>query len=115
MLAVIKSIAIEDHPIDGFVPDDPECFSLNFRIRIGSDEAAGADDFDLCVCTPTWLSRTIWQPKWGRHLLIVREYDRSTIETTICEYVAKCTGGEWRDVAGKLARNFHWEFEDYQE
>ena len=50
----------------------------------------------------------------GRHLLIVLAYDRSSIERCIHEYVAKCMGDTWHEIATKLARNFSWEFEDYR-
>ena len=67
MHAVVKSIASDDVEIDNFKPDDLSCFSLNLRIRIGSGEAPGADDFDLFVCTPKWLCQNMWDPRWGRH------------------------------------------------
>lgn len=115
MHAVVRSIASDDVGIGDFAPGDPACFALNLRIQIGSDGAPGADDFELCVCTPKWLEQTIWAPRWGRHLLIVREYDRSAIETCIRNYAAKCSGDDWDDIAKRLARNLSWEFEDYRE
>ncbi|MHA6910400.1 immunity 8 family protein [Ralstonia pseudosolanacearum] len=114
MHAVVKSIASDEANLDGFRPDDAACFSLNVRIRIGVDGAPGEDDFELCVCTPEWLRQTIWEPRWGRHMLIVREYDRSVIEKYIHDYVVECAGADWNAIAGKLARVFSWEFEDYQ-
>jgi hypothetical protein len=115
MHAVVKNIASDDVEIDKFKPDDLACFSLSLRIRIGSGEALGADDFDLFVCTPKWLCQNIWEPRWGRHMLIVREYDRSAIETCIYDYVAKCVGDRWHDIAERISRNLSWEFEDYRE
>lgn len=112
---MVKGIASDDVDIDNFKPDDLSCFSLNLRIRIGSGEASGTDDFDLFICTPKWLFRNVCSSLWGRHMLIVREYDRSTIETCIYDYVAKCVGDEWHDIAERIARNLFWEFEDYRE
>ncbi|MFL9896424.1 immunity 8 family protein [Paraburkholderia sp. RL17-381-BIF-C] len=114
MHAVVKSISSDESDIAKFLPEDMACFSLSLRVRIGSDETSGADDFELCVCTPEWLRKTVWEPRWGRHLLIVREYDLSAIEQCIRDYVAGCHGSNWSEIAGKLARVFGWEFEDYQ-
>lgn len=115
MHAVVKSISSDDTGIEDFRPNNLSCFSLNLRVLIGSSEAPGADEFDLFVCTPDWLSQNIWEPRWGRHMLIVREYDRSAIEKCVYDYVAKCVGNEWHEIAEKIARNLSWEFEDYRE
>lgn len=114
MHAVIRNIASDDVEFDSYTPDDSACFSLTIRMLIGHDAVSGADEFELCVCTPEWLRQTVWEPRWGRHLLIVRAYDRSSIERCIHEYVAKCMGDTWHEIATKLARNFSWEFEDYR-
>lgn len=114
MHAVVRSISSDEFDIKVYSPENPACFFLNFRIRIGSDESSSADDFELCVCTPEWLSQFLWEPRWGRHLLIVREYDISVIEKCISDYVNECDGADWSGVAGKLGRVFAWEFEDYQ-
>lgn len=114
MHAVVRGISSDEFLVKSYVPEDPTCFSMNLRIRIGSDETSGADDFEVCVCTPEWLSQSVWEPRWGRHLLIVREYDLSAIEKCISEYVDGCSGTDWNSIAEKLGRVFAWEFEDYQ-
>jgi len=114
MHAVVRSISSDELDIKAYVPENPTCFFLNLRIRIGSDETSGADDFELCVCTPEWLDRSVWEPRWGRHLLIVREYDLSAIEKCIHDYVGECDGTDWNIIAEKLGRVFAWEFEDYK-
>jgi hypothetical protein len=114
MHAVVRSISSDEFEIKSYAPGDPACFVLNLRIRIGSDETSGADDFELCVCTPQWLRQSVWEPRWGRHLLIVREYDLRAIEKHINDYVGECSGSDWNSIAAKLGRVFAWEFEDYQ-
>lgn len=114
MRAIIRSIVSDEVSMDDYAPEDPACFSLNLRIRIGPDAASGADEFELCVCTPEWLRQTVLQPRWGRHLLIIGAYDRLGIERCIHEYVANCEGDAWHEIAGKLARSLSWEFEDYR-
>ncbi len=114
MHAVVRSISSDEFDIKGYLPENPACFFLNLRIRIGSDETSGADDFELGVCTPEWLNQSVWEPRWGRHLMIVREFDLSAIEKYIRDYVDTCNGTDWNLIAGKLGRVFAWEFEDYQ-
>ncbi|RKP48492.1 hypothetical protein D7S89_13735 [Trinickia fusca] len=100
--------------LDSYFPDDPKNFSLWIEFRVGPDDSPGADDYRVLICTPEWLSQNIWEPRWGRHMLIVRAYDRFAIEKCVRDYIAKCTGDEWGVVAQKVARNLSWEFEDYQ-
>ena len=47
-------------------------------------------------------------------MLIVHDYSLPSIEEHIHTYVAQCDGHDWNAIAGKLARMFAWEFEDYQ-
>lgn len=115
MHAVIRSISSDEFDMKTYVPENPVCFFLNVRIRIGSNERSGGDDFEFGVCTPGWLNEDLGEPRWGRHLLIVRDYDFAVIEKFICSYVEQCHGDEWSAVAEKLGRVFAWEFEDYQE
>ncbi|WP_176082126.1 immunity 8 family protein [Paraburkholderia tropica] len=114
MHAVVKSISSDEFDLDVFEPENRSCFCLNLRIRIGLAGNSGADDFELGICTPEWLNQTVWEPLWGRHLLIVREYSLPSIEEHIRTFVAQCNGSDWNAIAFKLARVFAWEFEDYQ-
>jgi hypothetical protein len=114
MRAVVKAISSDEIDLKTFVPADPSCFFLSLHIRIGIADTAGADDFELRVCTPEWLRQSFSEPLWGRHLLIVREYSLSIIEERIHAYVAECDGNDWDAIALKLSRMFAWEFEDYQ-
>jgi hypothetical protein len=117
MKAIVKSMWVNSPTVDldSYFPDDPENFSLWIELRVGPDDSIGADDYRVLVCTPEWLRKNVKEPRWGRHMLIVGEYDRSAIETSIHDYVAKCTGEGWRDIAERIARNLSWEFEDYRE
>lgn len=116
MKAIIKSMWVNSPNVnlDSYLPDDPKNFSLWIEFRVGSENSAGADDFRVLVCTPEWLGQSVWEPRWGRHMLIVREYDRLAIERCVHDYIGTCIGDEWGVVAKKIARNLSWEFEDYQ-
>lgn len=114
MRAELKDVSADDMDIGSFVPADPKCFSIVLRLRIGVEGSSSGDDFELTICTPAWLQNNIWEPMWGRHFLVVREFNYQEIVNTISKGVVACVGGDWIEVAGKLARLFAWEFEDYQ-
>ena len=113
MHAVVKGITCDQSDLASFTPPNPACFTLTLRLRIGLPDAPGADDFECHVCTPRWLTQTVSGPTWGRHLMIVPEYDLAKMEDSIHRYVASCSGENWANIASKLARVFAWEFEDY--
>ncbi|MCY1399161.1 Immunity protein 8 [compost metagenome] len=79
-------------------------FFLNLRLSIGIEDADGADDFELVLCTPTWLERNVWEPLWGRHFLIVRDFNCQSIFELVSKKISQCDGDSWLDVGGKLAR-----------
>lgn len=110
----LKEMSCDECDHETFYPADPTCFHLNLRLRIGLADSPGADDFEVCVCTPEWLKQVVLEPRWGRHLMIVREYNLSAIKEQIHKYVAQADGDDWNAIATKLARVFAWEFEDYQ-
>lgn len=114
MRAVVKGISNDVFDVESYVPESAENFSLSLRIRIGLDGTQAADDFELFICTPKWLEEAMWEPRWGRGLLIVRSYDFSTINGLIHEYVSRCEGASWEAIVIKLGKVFFWEFDDYQ-
>lgn len=99
-----------------FRPDDPDCFGLYIRLMVGFKGGKGAESFDLLVCTPSWISAQYagegWV--WGRHMLIVLEYDFGLIRKVIESYIERCSGSDWQEVATKVSAIGAWEFEDYQ-
>ncbi|MBK5529030.1 immunity 8 family protein [Pseudomonas sp. TH08] len=114
MRAVIKGISSDVFDVETYIPESVEKFFLSLRIRIGLDCAHGADDFELFICTPRWLEDTMWEPRWGRGLLIVREYDFSTIKGFIHECVSRCEGDTWEAIVVELGKVFFWEFDNYK-
>lgn len=117
MKAIVKAMWANDPTVrlDSYSPDEPKNFSLWIELRVGADGSPGGDDYRFFVCTPEWLLQNVWEPRWGRHMLIVREYDHLVIERCVHDYVARCLGDEWEVIAKKIARNLLWEFEDYQD
>ncbi|WP_102581202.1 Imm8 family immunity protein [Xanthomonas arboricola] len=94
-------------------PDDPECFSEELRAVIGPEDFEGGDNFFIEVCTPDWIKKRHYRPRWGRFMLIVDSYNYDEVCEFISEYVRSFEGGEWNEIAIKLSRVMSWEFEDY--
>lgn len=118
MKAIIKSMWINSAAIDldTYFPEDPECFGLWIEFRAGFKDEESADDFRVLVCTPEWLRKEYgWKKSmWGRHMLVVFNYDLDAIKMEINQCVENCTGDNWMIIAQKISRFFAWEFEDYQ-
>jgi len=51
----------------------------------------------------------------GRHRLIVARYEYDAVRRAIEGLVSGAEGRDWSDVARKISRFAHWEFEDYLE
>lgn len=120
MKAIIKGMWCDELevPLEDYRPDNPSCFGLKISLRIGSDEEDGTSDFDFYAGTPEWLEvmlRYEWdRAHWGRHMLIVLEYDLGLIKERIGSYVDGCTGEDFLEIAKKISKIAAWEFEDYQ-
>ena len=115
MKALLKEISLANEPIDfeTYKPDDEQNFSIDLMLKIGSDDGDdGVDNFDLNVCTPEWLCDKKWLPELLRNTLLVRNYDKNIIIGILNDYISKCYGDTWEDVALKLSRVFFWEYED---
>ena len=113
MKAVLRSISSDTFDSQTWTPDDTGFFKVDLLLKIGAEGSAGADNFDVTVCSPAWLENSSWRPRWGRGLLIVGEYDLSAIKKEIVAHVAACQGETWSDIAHKLSHTLLWEFDDY--
>ncbi|MEP6534040.1 MAG: immunity 8 family protein [Bryobacteraceae bacterium] len=99
-----------------FNPDDLQDFRCTFGLKIGPANDDGEELFYLSVCSPKWLARACEKDGfvWGRHHLVVPEYNLSAIMEIITKLVEVCSGGSWQEVTAKLGGVAAWEFEDYQ-
>jgi hypothetical protein len=47
-------------------------------------------------------------------VLLVQRFSWEASEAALNQYVRSVSGDDWADVAAKLNRLMHWEFEDYR-
>ena len=75
----------------------------------------GEESFQFTICTPAWLQAQAERegPVAGMHHVIVASYDWTAVESFFERLVGRCTGTTWSEIAGKLARFGHYEFDDY--
>jgi Immunity protein 8 len=102
--------------LEGYRPPGDE-FALLVQMLSGPDGGQGEEAFDVQVVTPAWLEQRYASDGLvsGDHLLIVFDYDWPRIEAHLRKRVAACQGDDWSQVAAKIGRFAHWEFEDYVE
>ena len=115
MNAELKNIYSIEADLQTFRPARSDCFSLQIRAIIGPRGQLSEESFDLEVCTPKWLLENCKDPVWGRHLIIVQEFNFNQISGMIAQYCERCSGISWEEVASKVSRIGKWEFEDYDE
>lgn len=115
MKAKLKYLHSPDIDLDSFWPEDPENFGFLLQAMIGPENQKGEESFDMQVCTPDWLKTHHRQEDivFGRHLLIVFEYDINLIKNKISRYCDDCIGENWQSISARLGRIGRWEFEDY--
>ena len=94
----------------GFQPDADSGFLV--QIMVGPFGSAGEESFDIMVCTPEWfaadMKRNIVS---GRHYLFMKRYSYQELSNFLKDYCASCEGDSWAEVALKLSRLGHWEFD----
>lgn len=91
-------------------------FGFLVEASIGPEDQDGAESFGIQVCTPEWLRLNYSSDGavFGRHMLIVFDYDLDAITLKISRYCERCVGTNWREIATQLAQIGQWEFERYQ-
>lgn len=116
MYAKLKEFFSSDIDLNNYWPDDEENFGFWVSLLIGPENTEGSEIFQLLICTPDWLKseNVNFEPVWGRHMLIVFEYNLTNIKAAVERYIENCSGENWEDIAIKLTRIAAWEFEDYQ-
>lgn len=101
--------------LEGHRPSDSD-FAFLLQMFVGPEGGEGEEAFDVQVVTPAWLERRFSGDGLasGEGRLVVFGYDWPRMEAYLRQRVASCTGNDWQEVARKLSRFSHWEFEGYQ-
>jgi hypothetical protein len=117
MISEVKSLmSTEVYDLENYRPDDYQSFCFTVTVSVGIKGEDGADMFNVNVCTPKWLLENYSKEEMllGRHKLIVFYCDMPMILRRIRKLFDNCVGDNWAEIALKLSRVGHWEFEDYR-
>jgi hypothetical protein len=118
MRAEIKSLSsLEIDDLENYAPPDPDIFRVSMCLVAGPQGEQGEETFDFQVCSPRWLEQDLREGEVVllRHKLIMKSFDFTKVRRFVERYVRGIEGKDWEEVANKLARLGHWEFEDYRE
>lgn len=98
------------------LPEDPEDCWIVMYADLGLEREEGADTFTFYVCTPRRLNVFVSEHGYelGRGLIIVKEFDWSTVRVAIDRICMACAGPSWEEIVDKLSRYGIWDYEDYQ-
>lgn len=117
MKAQLKGIITPGiNDLSKYNPVDLENFGFLLQIIVGPKDQLGEESFDITVCTPKWLYQQYDTKEIiiGRHFLFMFRYDHDALIKKINSFLEQCNGDTWNEVALKVSRLGHWEFEDYQ-
>lgn len=118
MNAALKDLYSPDiYDLSNFSPGSPDNFCILFQALVGLKTTEGEESFDIQVCTPQWFLSNLKEDDVvsGRHFLIVLTFDFERIYNRIKELIESCNGNNWVEIAEKVSRIGHWEFEDYSD
>jgi Immunity protein 8 len=118
MKAELKRVSSGDYPITrtGELFDPLDAWVI-LEAEVGPKGREGADIFFFYVCTSTNLKREleITGFRFGRHLLIVNEFDWNKVVSAIEKLISSFDEPNWTSLAEKIGRYGAWEYEDYRE
>ena len=92
-------------------------FGILVQLLVGPVGGRGEESFDITLCTAGWLAGRAGEERIldARHHVIVHAFDYDLVERFLRERVDGLEGSTWDELAERLGRLGHWEFEDYRE
>lgn len=104
-----------DHdPIEKWQPADPTNVDYQLCLHIGPDGEPGADLFYVNVLSEAAARETPAALLARRKHIIIYPYSWSAVVCAVDSILQQIDGGDWDEVARKLAKKFAWEFDNYQ-
>jgi hypothetical protein len=116
MKAEIKKLHSPDiYDLKNYQPAERNSFGFLLQIIVGEKGGKGEESFDVVVCTPQWLMSNFSKDDivFGRHYLIVFEYNFERILSALQKQVESIEADTWKEIGEKIGRIGKWEFEDY--
>lgn len=117
MRASLKSIFCWDMPSIDLEHWKPEVEEFGFKIVlfIGSEDDKTSDAFDAYVCTPGFFASQMadGQLICGQYIFFLKNFDYGKLRACIEEYLGRCDGKSWLEVARKVSHIGAWEFDDF--
>lgn len=117
MKAIIRSYDSPDvFNLEEYHPPSQDVFGFLLELFVGPEDTEWEESFGVMVVSPKWLEANHKHDELiiGRHYLIAFEFNFDRIIGFLRDFVHNCDGSNWEEVAAKVARIGHWEFEDYQ-
>ena len=116
MRARVSVWTIESDELESVSPIEPAYAGQWIRVLAGPEDEPGEESFDLLVCTPAWLAAEVSYNLAivGRHRLIVEKWDAARVRDVVTDLFTREEGKDWDELALRLSRLGHWEFEDYR-
>jgi hypothetical protein len=117
MRAELKSIHSPDvWDLQNYRPVTVDNFGFLIQLMVGTAETKGQDAFSVVVCTPEWLRQRYSSADIlvGRHHLIIFEYNYDRLMSFLRNYCSNCIGETWEEIANRMGRLAHWEYEDFK-
>jgi hypothetical protein len=104
---------IED--LVNYQPEIQDNFCFLLQMMVGLKDVESEESFNITVCTPKWLLNNYGNNDiiFGRHYLIVFQYDFNRISEKLTSFVNSLDENNWSELAEKISRIGFWEFEDY--
>ena len=99
-------------------PEEEDNFSFTIDATIGSRDENAGDILHFYVCTPKWIFANMINKGFddygvfGRHMIIVEEYDFDKIKLMLAKLCRDTSGSDWSQIACKLSKHGAWEYTD---
>ena len=94
----------------------PGPFVLLVQLFVGEAGGRGTESIDISVCNPAWINERASTEHVVdlRHHIVVDQFDFPALRAYLAKRVEAVEGSDWSEIAEKLGRLGHWEFEDYR-